>query len=468
MTWIQIALNALYAITIIGIVFVVISENRNPIRTLAWVLVLLLLPAVGIVLFYFFGQDTHKKKKITDILNNRIPNKRFDAYIENNKNRLPEEYKTLSELLERSDNSWVLSGSKVEVINRGKRKFEALLNDLENATHHIHIQYFLFNNDHMGQRVKSVLIKKAEEGVSVRFLYDNVANIAVKPQYYNEMRKSGVIVVPFLKIKFPIFKTINYRNHRKIVVVDGKIGYMGGMNIGDEYADDAKWRDTHLRIIGHGVYGLQAGFLIDWISSGGNKDIVFKDCFPEMPNYTENLLQFAMDGPSSRWQNILLATVHSIICARKYVYIQTPYFLPTESLFEALQSAALSGIDIRLMVSKRSDSPYVDPAARSYYADLLKAGMRIYEHKTKFVHAKTLVCDDYLSVIGSANMDFRSLETNFEINCYLYDEKLALLNKQIFLEDLVECEEIIYEKWMKRPWTKKAIESILRLFSPLM
>jgi cardiolipin synthase len=213
--------------------------------------------------------------------------------------------------------------------------------------------------------------------------------------------------------------------------------------------------------------GLQACVLIDWYSSG-EQFLDDKNYFPETKDYTQNLMQIATGGPYGLHHNLLQATINIIIGAKKYIYMQTPYFLPTESLFQVLQMAALSGVDVRLMVSKKSDSPYVDPASRSYYADLLEAGMKIYELQGKFIHAKTLITDDMLSVIGSANLDFRSFETNFEINCYLYDPHIALHNKEIFLQDMEQCTEINYEEWTKRPKWKKFFESVMRLFAPLM
>ncbi|MFV0390602.1 MAG: cardiolipin synthase [Paludibacteraceae bacterium] len=464
----QLILSILYGLTIVSAILIVIHENRNPTKALTWILVLVFLPAIGLIFFYVFGWDYRIRKNTLYARKIRSENEHFEKWVENNQARIPADYQTLSNLLGNTSFAWVLYGSEVEIIDRGKRKFEVLLDDLENANHHIHIMYFLFNNDVIGQQVKEVLMRKASEGIEVRFLYENIANITVKPKFYYEMRKAGVEVIPFLNTRHIRLSKVNYRNHRKIVVIDGNIGYIGGMNIGDEYANDEYWRDTHLRITGSGAYGLQAIFMVDWLSSKG-KDVKDKAVyFPTAEIKTDNMLQMIAGGPSTPWPNILQATVHSIVIAKDYIYLQTPYFLPTESLLQALQSAALSGVDVRLMVSKRSDSPYIDPAARSYYEVLLNSGMRIYEHRTKFIHAKTMVSDNYLSVIGSANMDFRSFEASFEVNCYLYDEKLALRNKEIFLEDMEGCNEIIYDEWIKRPFWKRPIESFMRLFAPLM
>ncbi len=458
----------IYVLLIISTVLVVISENRNPIRTLSWILVLMLLPGVGLVLFYFFGQDTRRMKHISIKYYKRIKdvNPGNKEVVESEK-ILPE-FSTLITLLEHTNYSPVLYGSEVEVITTGERKFSSLLEDMENARHHIHIEYFIFNNDETGRKVKSMLMKKASEGVEVRFLYDNVANWAVPKKFYNEMKDAGVEVASFMKVSLPALRSkVNYRNHRKIVVIDGQIGYVGGMNVGDEYALDPSWRDTHLRMVGKGTHGLQSNFLIDWYSSG-EKRIEDKIYFPPCETMTENQMQIVTGGPISSFRNLLQATISIIIQARTYIYIQTPYFLPTESLFQALQTAALSGVDVRLMVSKKSDSVYVDPAARSYYEDLLSCGLRIYELQDQFVHAKTMVADDKISVIGSANMDFRSFESNFEINCYLYDPALARRNKEIFFEDLAGCREVLLKEWRNRSSWKRLLESVMRLIAPLM
>ncbi len=458
----------IFIILIIGTILVVISENRNPIRTLSWILILILLPGVGLLFFYFFGQDTQKMKNISAKYYKRIKDKSFNLLAKDCNIEAPPQYSTLVALLENNNYSFPISGSEVEVITKGERKFEALLEDMENARHHIHMEYFIFDQDNIGKKIKEVLMKKASEGVQVRFLYDNVANWAVPQKFYDAMKTTGVEVSSFMNVKLPAFHSkVNYRNHRKVVVIDGAIGYIGGMNVGDNYKSDPNWRDTHLRITGRGVHGLQAKFLTDWYFAT-NSYFEPEPYFPPLEAKTDNLMQIVTGGPTGPWYNLLQATNLITMTAKKYIYIQTPYFLPTDSLLQSLQTAALGKIDIRLMVSAKSDSPYVDPAAHSYYEDLLRSGMRIYEIQGKFLHAKTIVSDDMLSVIGSANMDFRSFESNFEINCYMYDEKIALRNKEIFLEDMKECKEILLEEWVKRSRWKKLIESFMQLFAPLM
>ena len=422
----------------------------------------------GLIIYYFFGQETRRMRQHSEKKYQKIKDLSFKNLSPNRNVKILPEYANLINLLKNSNLSPVLQGSEVEVITEGTRMFEILLEDLQNAKHHIHIEIFIFKNDRTGKIVRDMLMKKASEGIEVRFIYDKVANWLVPNKFYNEMKKNGVKISSLMDAKFvKLGEKLNYRNHRKVIVIDGITSYIGGMNISNNYFINPNWRDTHLRIQGQGALGLQACFLIDWYSSG-EPFLDDKNYFPETKDYTQNLMQIATGGPYSLFHNLLQATINIIIGAKKYIYMQTPYFLPTESLIQALQMASLSGIDVRLMVSQKSDSSYVDPATCSYYADLLEAGMKIYELQGTFIHAKTLVTDDMLSVIGSANLDFRSFETNFEINCYLYDPNIARKNKEIFLQDMDKCKEITYEEWIKRPKWKKFFESVMRLFAPLM
>jgi len=462
-------LYLIYIVLVAGTIFIVISENRNPIRSISWLLLLIFLPVVGLIFYYFFGQDTRKMKKMSSKYYQMIKELSFKDLLPDVRMDLSQGDVRLIKLLGKSNYSPLLQGSDVEVITTGERKFSALLDDLENAKHHIHMEYFIFHHDETGKQVRDMLIKKAKEGVEVRFLYDDVANWRVPDRFYKEMTKVGAEVTSFMKVKLPTFHSkVNYRNHRKVVIIDGLIAYTGGMNISNDYSTNPKWRDTHLRIKGQGVLGLQAGFLIDWHSSGKDRLDAPTSYFPVQPVFNSSLMQIVNDGPDNFYRVICQATIHIIATANDYVYIQTPYFLPTDSLFQALESAALSGVDIRLMVSRCSDSPYVDPAAQSYYEELLKSGVRIYEMNDCFVHAKTIVSDDMTSVIGSANFDFRSFESNFEVNTYIYDPDVAKRNREIFFKDMERCVEIDYEEWKSRPKWKRALESVLRLFAPLM
>ncbi|MDR2806146.1 MAG: cardiolipin synthase [Dysgonamonadaceae bacterium] len=460
---------SIYLLLIIGTVLVVLTRNQNPVKTLAWLTVLIFVPMLGLIFYYFLGQDTRKQRIVTKRYYDKIKNLDFNDLLRDENVEIEPNYANLVRLLKNNNHSPVLYGSRVEIITSGERMFEILLQDMEKAKNHIHIEFFIFNNDETGRLVKTVLMKKALQGVKVRFIYDNVANWKVSRKFYYEMQEAGVQVASLMETRFPLLQSskINYRNHRKVVVIDGCIGYTGGMNVANGYSINPHWEDRHLRIEGMGALGLQANFMIDWYSSGKHwtNTAVY---FPKVPVYTQNRMQIVTSGPYSEYSNLLQATISIVLSVKKYLYLQTPYFLPTDALFEVLQIACLSGVDVRLMVSKKSDSSYIDPAAHSYYEDLLKAGMRIYEIQDRFIHAKTLVADDYLSVVGSCNLDFRSLETNFEINCYMYDPVLAAESKAIFFNNLKHCKEISYSKWIKRSRWKRLLESIMRLFAPLM
>jgi cardiolipin synthase len=455
-------------VLIAGTVAVVISENRSPAKTISWMLVLIFIPIVGLIFYNVVGKDTRRMRNISEQKYREIKDLSFKHLTYNRNIKIIPEYSNLIKLLQNNNLSYLMQGSKIEIITEGKKMFESLLDDMQKAKHHIHIEFFIFNNDETGQKVKEMLMKKAAEGVEVRFIYDNVANWWVPKKFYNEMKQSGVQITSLMKLHFPkIASKLNYRNHRKIVVIDGITAYTGGMNISNNYSINPHWRDTQLRIQGQGTLGLQASFLIDWYSAG-EPFLDEKQYFPEAKTYTQSLMQIATGGPYSLYHNLLQAMINIIIGAKKYIYMQTPYFLPSEPLLQALQVAALSGVDVRLMVSRKSDSSYVDPAAHSYYSDLLEAGMKIYEIEDKFMHAKTLVADDMLSVIGSANLDFRSFETNFEINCYIYDPIIARQNRDIFLSDMDECREILLKNWKKRTQLRRFLDSCMRLFAPLM
>ncbi|MDH6304301.1 cardiolipin synthase [Parabacteroides sp. PF5-5] len=466
-------LSSVYALLIIGTFYAILTEDTNPTKTMSWLLVLLAIPALGLIIYYAFGYNPRKRRHssfIYNIFRDELVAKAPDKIrlSENpHREKIEPSYRRLTDLLRQSNDSNVLYGSKVEILTTGKQKFEALIDDLNKATHHIHIEYFSFRKDKTGYMIRDLLMKKAREGVIVRFIYENIANIDVSPSFFYKMKEAGVEVLPFSKSSLPfIRRKLNNRDHRKIVIIDGKTGYTGGMNIGDEYAYE--WRDTHLRIKGKGVYGLQYNFLHIWYESGGGIPEKVEDYFPDYEEYSANLMQVVPEAPNSPWPYLLLASSHLVSGARKYIYIQTPYYLPPDSLMQALKAAALSGVDVRVMLPSKADLFFMDPAVHSYYEESLLAGIKIYEYQAAFLHAKTMVVDDYLSVIGSTNMDLRSLEINFEVNTYMYDPDIARQNYNIFMEDLKKCKEVTLEEWLQRPWWKKIVQSIMRLFSPIL
>lgn len=461
----------IYSITILGFVLVVIAENRNPLKTIPWVIVLVLAPGIGLVFYFFFGQDNRKQKIISRRTYKRIMKRHEERVPSQDTCTVPPSYTPLANLLYNTNQSALLYGSNITIYTNGAEKIKGLLEEIAKARHHIHFQYYIFCDDETGRSVKKALIEKAREGVQVRLLYDDVGCWNVKTQFFKEMKDEGIEVYAFLRVAFPVFTSkVNYRNHRKIVVIDGKVGFMGGMNIADRYVHGTNWgswRDSHFKIEGKGVHGLQSAFLIDWYVSSKNI-LASKRYFPPVETFTDSIMQIATSGPVGQWRTLLQADIFAITNAKKYIYIQTPYFLPSEGLNTALQIAALGGIDVRLMLPKRSDSKMVNMATHSFTDEMVKAGVKIYFYTPGFLHAKSVVIDDKLTIVGSANMDFRSFEHNFEINAFIYDEQFALKMNRIFHLDMQNCERLIPSKWLKRSAKQRFAESFMRLFSPLL
>ena len=461
----------LYCITIVGLVLLILLENRNPLKTIPWVIVLLFIPGIGLIFYFFFGRDNRRLRIISRRIFKRF---RKQIKIENQPQDLsviPDNYLPLARLLSNSNYSAVFSGSDISIFTNGKDKFGSLLEDINGARHHIHLQYYIFQDDKTGCIIKDALIKKAREGVIIRVLYDDVGSWDTKNSFFEEMKREGIEIYPYLKVVFPILTSkVNYRNHRKIVVIDGIAGYTGGMNIADRYVEGNKlgmWRDSHFRITGPGVYGLQESFLLDWYAIS-NKLINGNEYYPALNILSDMKMQIVMSGPTSQWRTLMQAFIFCISNAKKYIYIQTPYFLPTDALNQALQMSALGGIDVRLMIPKRSDTRSAQMATFSYVGKMLKAGVKVYLYDNGFLHSKTLLVDDMVTCFGSSNFDFRSFEHNFEINAFVYHKEFAVKMKDLFISDICNCEEIVYPVWRKRPITKRLSESFMRLFAPLL
>lgn len=460
---------------IIGAVLVILNDNQDSGRKVAWILVIGILPVLGLMLYLAFGLNFRKpgffkirNRRFLDIFEEKADDEvkalLFGNSMEEN---IRPRYRSLSRLLSRDSGLTVSNNNEVEIITSGGRKLEALVNDILAARHHIHFEYFYFLKDDGSKRIKELLMQKAREGVKVRFIHENIANITIWPGYYNEMKEAGVEIVKFTNPDSFILSKFNYRDHRKIVVIDGKVGYTGGMNIGDDYF--FKWRDTHTRITGNSVASLQYCFLNSWITSGGKIEGDFSEFFPsQRMTFDDKLVQIIPDQPDRQWPILHMGAVWTAQHSRQYLYIQTPYFVPPEPLLLALKSAALKGCDVRIMLPAKADLSFMDPANKSYYQECLEAGIRIFEKGGRFIHSKTSVSDDYLSIIGSANMDCRSLELSYEINAYIFNEEKAKENRRIFLDDLKGCREIKLEEWKKRKWYRKAVEPLMRLFGPLL
>jgi len=464
-------IEILYLLTVVSIVLVVISENRNPIKTVAWIMAVVFLPFIGIIWYAFFGQDTTKRYVISKRMYSKLKKRPLDEMETPVEDFFPDEHANLVKLLQNMDYTPLLGGNDVKLFTSGKEKFDLLFADIERAKQHIHIEYYVLEDDELGMKLQQALIRKAEEGVEIRIIYDSFGSRKTKRKYFEDFRKAGIEAEPFLKLSLPsLTARLNYRTHRKIIVIDGQIGYLGGMNIADRYLKGfswGPWRDTHARIEGKGVQGLQSVFLIDWYFVSQTL-ITSRHYFPMLENYGECAMQIVNSGPLSEENEISHGIMQAIYGAKKLIFIQTPYFLPPDAMIDALQAAAIRGVDVRIMISKRSDVALVQAASGSYIKDMLKAGVKVYQYEKGFLHAKMMLFDDSLTLIGSANFDTRSFEQNFEVEAFIYDDEVAAVANDIFVEDQRYAEALSLREWSKRPLLKRFLESLMRLFAPLL
>lgn len=474
--WVYWTLVVAYAGTILSIVGIIVSENRNPVKSLAWVTVLLMFPIGGIVLYVFFGRSIKNTRMISRRNRRRLRELTLPDAGQPDLRGWPAETRQQIQLARSLTGSTFYVGNDVEIFE-GSEKFEALERDIASARSYINLQYYIFADDAIGQRIAAALMERARAGVKVRVIYDHIGSIGTKNSFFRKMREAGIEVYPFFRVAFPPFATrINWRNHRKMVVIDGAIGYIGGMNIADRYVDGgsgfALWRDTHLRIKGPAVGALQYSFAVDWRFMG--QELIEESVAAGDPRdgRQENPGDAGMNlltcGPTSEWSNISYLLLKAIGNAKKRVYVQTPYFLPTESLLKCLQAAALSRVDVRVMMPRRSDSSILTYASRSYVQECLLAGVKIYFFDGGMLHSKVVVVDDDFSSVGSANIDFRSFEHNFEANMMIYSRKVNSQLQRRFEADQACSERVRGAEWRRRPVIHKALESIVRLLSPVL
>lgn len=462
-------LFGIYIATTIGIILVVITENRNPLKTMPWILILIFVPMAGILIYFFFGQNLSKQKIIA-----HRTRKRITTYPEEAREagaHIPESFLPLSNLLINTIHAAPFYGSQITPYIDGASKMEALLEQITQATHHIHVQYYILADDRTGRTLQQALIAKAREGVQVRILYDDVGCNGVKRAFFDTMRNAGIEVHAFLHVRFPLLTSkVNYRNHCKIVVIDGRVGFFGGMNVADRYVlgtPQGCWRDTHFKLEGRAVHGLQASFLSDWSATTRNH-LSTQKYYPKAECYTDNLMQIVPSGPFGQWRVLQQAVCFAFANAKQRIWIETPYFLPNEALQTALQTAALGGIDVRLMLPAHADSKIVGLASHSFLDIMLRAGVKVNFYTPGFLHSKLLIIDDCLTMVGSANMDFRSFEHNFEINAFIYDRDFNARISEIYEHDATHCRAVIASQWFRRPRSRRLAESCMRLFSPLL
>lgn len=462
-----------YSIIIIITMVRVLMDNRQPAKTMAWMLVLMFIPFLGIILYIFFGQNTRKERKIWQQSLDQLTKRSMLEFVEQKDFNIPEEYRTISNLFMNQNLALPFKNNEVEIYTSGYDFFPSLLMEIGKAEHHIHIDTFIISDDPLGRIIADALIDKAKQGVEVRLIYDDVGSWRTPNNFFTRMRNEGIEVYAFMPVRFPAFTSrVNYRNHRKICVIDGEVGFIGGMNIARRYVQGTpkqSWRDTHVKLTGAAVYGLQRAFLVDWYFVS-KVLITERSYYPEIIiGQNNSLVQVVTSSPTSLWPEIEQGYVRILTNAKHYVYMETPYFLPTDPILFAMRVAALSGVDVRLMIPYETDTKVVEWASRSYVIEASKAGVKILLYRKGFNHSKLLVSDDAMATIGSTNVDFRSFENDFEANAFFYDKKIALQVKEVFLadqKDSIDLDDV--RRFIKKPFLQRLWESFVRLLSPLL
>ncbi len=472
--------SAVFLITSIAIAVIIVLEKRSPFKTAAWILILVLIPIFGLIFYLFFGQDYRKRKIFSrkglyelGKLRIRISKQLRDINKRNfNLHQISPEKENLISLLLKNSNALLTTGNSVEILNNGEETFREIFASIQNARSHIHLEYYIIADDATGKRLKQLLIQKSREGVEVRVIVDDVGSWGLKNRFFRELTEAGVKIHPFMKVRFPrLTSKVNFRNHRKIAVIDGQTGFTGGLNFADRYLHGTPktgpWRDIHLKIQGDAVACLQVIFAADWffVSQQNLTGTQYYTPFTDQPGVP---VQIASSGPDSDWESIGQALFAAITRAKKSVYITTPYLVPPQYIAIALKTAALSGIDVRIIIPEKTDARISKWCSFSFVQELLEAGVRMYFYQKGFIHSKVLIVDAEMASVGTTNLDFRSIETNFEVNAFIYDKKFSKKLESVFRRDLADSREIKLVEWKQRKWHKKLRESIAHIFSPML
>jgi cardiolipin synthase len=473
-------LAVIYLLSVFAICLMIVFENRNPLKTLSWLLVILFVPVVGVIIYFFFGRNYRKQKIYTrkSMADSARMADHADRQVMLLSTVLAGESDAvrskghLIHLMLKNNRSLLTLDNRIDLLVNGRQTFPAMLDAIASASHFIHLEFYRIEPDTLGMEFSELMMRKAKEGVKVRVIYDDVGSWNIRKKYIKMMRDAGVQIFPFMPVRFPSFSSkINYRNHRKILVVDGKVGFVGGLNIADKYLHGlpelGQWIDTHLRVEGEAVAALDRVFISDWDFVSGEE--LPPDGSIEHVVRTDNkcLVQVASSGPDTDWATIMQVYFSAIATAKSSIYLTSPYFSPDESLLTALKTAALSGVDVRMIFPEYSDSIIANWNTRSYISELLEAGVRIYLYRKGFIHSKYLLVDNIFSSVGSPNVDVRSFDLDFEITALIYDEDFALRLGVLFAEDLKNCSEVTLQDWNKRSRRERYRESLARIFGPL-
>ncbi len=484
MNWILLGEIA-YIIIVILVISRVLYDTRSSTKALSYILFIVFVPFLGMIFYFSVGTNYRKRKlyskKIVEDepLRERIRN-RMNTYSEaiSNSGLIARKSETLIEFIRRAGSSPLTANNDVKLLINGDEKFPELLKELDKASAHIHIEYYIYEDDITGNQIADMLIKKASQGVEVRFMYDDFGSHGLGRSFIKKLQDGGVQTAPFYKIKWYAFANrINYRNHRKIVVIDGVVGFVGGINMSDKYRNDLNtknhlfWRDTHVVIKGQATAYLQYLFMGDWNFCSTTPFEYSESYFIDSTQQeviSNEVVQIAASGPDSLQPVIFYSLLEAISSAKKCIYITSPYFIPDQSLMDALLIAVQGGLDVKIIIPGVSDSRMVNAAASAYYTELLQVGAKIYKYNKGFVHAKTMVVDDDLAIVGSANMDYRSFDLNFEVNAMIYSKNIAVQLTEAFENDLKDSELMDAQAWLDRPKYIHLWEKMVRLLSPFL
>ena len=471
-----------FAIYVIGVAIFIISENRTPQSTFAWLLLLIGLPLVGLIIYFFLGRGSYSFSKEDELARQEMGDDvRRDiqplvagqqAYVERIAREKPASYRRKILNLVYQNSSSVLTGyNDLEILQDASMKYPRLLADIKAAQSSVHLNYYIWTEDEFTLQIKEALIERAKAGVEVRCLYDESGGM-MSQQYLQDLKDNGVEIYPYLEFKkVGKLTTANYRSHRKIAVIDGQIGYVGGLNLDKEQMDPPAfdtWRDTHLRAVGELAWALQISFIVSWFNTTGQK-IIGKQYFPEVETQIFMPVQFIQSGPDSQWAAIRQLYFLMIMSAEEKFYMQSPFFIPDESIMEALKAAALAGVEVQLMFTPRG-STYQIPyrAAHTYFKEVVEAGAKVYLYQAGYFHPKTLNVDNAVISIGTANLDIRSFSLNYEACAVIYDEEKARELEAQFFEDLQHCTEWTLEEYNSYSRMHRFVDSVYRLASPLL
>ena len=468
----------------IAAIYTVFREKRDIAATWAWLLVLTLIPVIGFIIYAFLGRKLpHRRlnlmKTQTQLRIQEAIDRQKQQFINMPKPRhtTTQIYRRTVMLFQSLDDSFLSQHNQVTIYTDGEKLFQQMFDEIAAAKKSIHIEFYTIYNDQIGNQLRTLLERKAAEGVEVRVLYDSWGSMGVRQSFYDGLRERGGHATQFLLTHNNLFDfRLNYRDHRKIVVLDGKIGYVGGFNVGDQYLGRlpkfGPWRDTHLRIIGGGVYGLQRRFIGDWnasVSRSSEKLNHYRQYFPEIQvQHGSTALQVVSSGPESELEKIKLGYLRLINTAQDHIWIQTPYLIPDDSVLDALRVAAHSGIDVRIMIPCKPDHPFVYRATQYYAHVLANEGVTIYTYQRGFLHAKTMLIDGKMSSVGSANLDFRSFKLNFEINAFIYDSDTTDQLEQIFVNDIRNSRVVTAAAFDRQSRWLHFKQRFSRLLSPIL